>query len=153
MDPSGARRFLICENVRRADIKLLKKLWDAIWKQSLIELETGLPSFLDNDSELFLQVQKRAEVATASDPWEDELSSYLSACKVGEFVTTHQLLKHLGKQTDKLDMRDCKRIGNIMKRMKWEKARRRTINHLNPVDGYVKPAPEVMSEDEMNSYF
>lgn len=153
MDPSGARRFLICENVRRANISLLKKLRDAIWKQALLEWEGGLPSYLENDSELFLEVQRRTDVATASDPWEDELSTYLSVCKAGEFVTTHQLLKHLGKAVDKLDMRDCKRIANIMKRMKWEKGRRRTINHANAVDGYIKPEPELLTEDERNSFF
>jgi predicted P-loop ATPase len=148
MDPTGARRFLICENTRPANIKLLKTLRDAIWKQSLVELENGLPHYLTNDSLLHSEDQKRAENATVSDPWEAELSSFLSNCKHGEFVTSQQLLKHLNKPVDKLDMRDCKRIGNIMKRMKWEKARRRQIYHANPVDGYIKPEPETLTSEQ-----
>jgi hypothetical protein len=45
-------------------------------------------------------------------------------------------------------MRDCKRIGNIMKRMKWEKGRRRQIHHTNPVDGYIKPEAEVLTDEQ-----
>ena len=148
MDPTGARRFLICENTRPANIKLLKMHRDALWKQSLVELENGLPHYLTNDSLLHTEDQKRAENATVSDPWEAELSSFLSNCKHGEFVTSQQLLKHLNKPVDKLDMRDCKRIGNIMKRMKWEKGRRRQINHTNPVDGYIKPEPETLTSEQ-----
>lgn len=148
MDPTGARRFLICENTRPCNIKLLKTLKDAIWKQSLIELENGLPHYLTNDSELHIKDQERAENATVSDPWEAELSSYLCNCEAGKFVTSQMLLKHLNKPVDKLDMRDCKRIGNIMKRMKWEKARRRQINHDNPVDGYIKPEAEVLTDEQ-----
>jgi putative DNA primase/helicase len=153
MDPTGARRFLICENTKPANIKLLQELRDAIWKQSLIELESGLPHYLTNDSPMHIEDQKRAENATVSDPWEAELSSFLSTCKPGDFVTSQQLLKHLNKPVDKLDMRDCKRIGNIMKRMKWEKGRRRQVLQANPVDGYIKPEPETMTEDERQSYF
>jgi predicted P-loop ATPase len=152
MDPTGARRFLICENVKPANIKLLKKLRDAIWKQSLLELENGLPHYLTNDSPLHVEDQKRAENATVSDPWEAELSSFLSICKPGDFVTSQQLLKHLNKPAERLDMRDCKRIGNIMKRMKWEKGRRRQPFHTNAVDGYIKPEPEVLTEEERESY-
>lgn len=153
MDPTGARRFLICENIKPANIKLLKKLRDAIWKQSLLELENGLPHYLTNDSPLHVEDQKRAENATVSDPWEAELSSFLSICKPGDFVTSQQLLKHLNKPADRLDMKDCKRIGNIMKRMKWEKGRRRQIGHTNPVDGYIKPEPEILTEEERKSFF
>ena len=148
MDPTGARRFLICENIRPCNIKLLITLKDAIWKQSLIELENGLPHYLTNDSELHIKDQERAENATVSDPWEAELSSYLCNCEAGKFVTSQMLLKHLNKPVDKLDMRDCKRIGNIMKRLKWKKARRRQINHDNPVDGYIKPEAEVLTDEE-----
>jgi putative DNA primase/helicase len=148
MDPTGARRFLICENTKPANITLLQTLRDAIWKQSLNELEDGLPHYLTNDSQLHIQDQKRAENATVSDPWEAELSSFLSNCKAGEFVTSQQLLKNLNKPVDKLDMRDCRRIGNIMKRMKWEKGRRRQIYHANPVDGYIKPEPEVLTDEQ-----
>lgn len=152
-DPSGARRYLICVNVKPANIKLLAKLRDAIWKQSLIELENGLPCFLENDSPLHRADQERAENATTSDPWEAELSSYLFNCKAGDFVTSQQLLKHLNVPVDKLDMRDCKRIGNIMKRMRWEKGRRRQIGHAHPVDGYIKPEPEPVSDEELRSIF
>ena len=148
MDPTGARRFLICENTRPANIKLLQTLRDAIWKQSLIELEDGLPHYLTNDSKLHIEDQKRAENATVSDPWEAELSTYLASFKPGDFVTSQMLLKHLGKPIDKLDMRDCKRIGNIMKRLKWQKGRRRQMYHANAVDGYIKPEPEVLTDEQ-----
>jgi hypothetical protein len=68
--------------------------------------------------------------------------------QTGDFVTSQMLLRQLNKPVDKLDMRDCKRIGNIMKRMKWEKGRRRQINHTNPVDGYIKPEPEVLTKEQ-----
>lgn len=145
MDPTGARRFLICENIKPANIKLLQTLRDAIWKQSLVELENGMPHYLTNDSQLHIKDQERAENATVSDPWEAELSSFLSKCKAGDFVTSQQLLRHLNKPVDKLDMRDCKRIGNIMKRLNWGKGRRRQSGHLNPVDGYIMPEPEVLT--------
>lgn len=148
MDPTGARRFLICENTKPANIKLLQTLRDAIWKQSLIELEDGLPHYLTNDSQLHIEDQKRAENATVSDPWEAELSTYLASCKPGDFVTSQMLLKRLNKPVDKMDMRDCKRIGNIMKRMKWQKGRRRQTCHSNPVDGYIKPEPEVLTDEQ-----
>ena len=148
MDPTGARRFLICETVKPANIELLKKLRDGIWKQSMVEFEDGLPHYLVNDSSLYLEDQQRAENATVSDPWEAELSSFLSKCTVGDFVTSQQLLRHLNKPVDKLDMRDCKRIGNIMKRLRWEKGRRRQAGHSNPVDGYIKPAQEVLTKEQ-----
>ena len=148
MDPTGARRFLICENIKPANIKLLQTLRDAIWKQSLIELENGLPHYLTNDSQLHIEDQKRAENATVSDPWEAELSAYLATCKPGDFVTSQMLLKRLNKPVDKLDMRDCKRIGNIMKRMKWQKGRRRQAYQAHPVDGYIKPEPEMLTDEQ-----
>lgn len=151
MDPTGARRFLICENIKPANIKLLRSLRDAIWKQSLTEFENGLPHYLTNDSQLYIEDQKRAENATVSDPWEAELSTFLSNCKPGDFVTSQQLLKHLGKPADKQDMRDWKRIGNIMKRMKWEKGRRRQPNNNHAVDGYIKPNTEVLTDEEASA--
>jgi len=151
MDPTGARRFLICETVKTANIELLKNLRDAIWKQSMDEFENGLPHYLVTDSALYLEDQKRAENATVSDPWEAELSSFLSKCKAGYFVTSQQLLRHLNKPIDKLDMRDCKRIGNIMKRLRWEKGRRRQAGHSNPVDGYIKPEIEPVTDAEANA--
>lgn len=148
MDPTGARRFLICENIKPANIKLLQTLRDAIWKQSLVELENGMAHYLTNDSQLHIKDQERAENATVSDPWEAELSSFLSKCKAGDFVTSQQLLRHLNKPVDKLDMRDCKRIGNIMKRLNWGKGRRRQDGHSNPVDGYIMPEPEVLTDEQ-----
>jgi putative DNA primase/helicase len=148
MDPTGARRFLICKNTKPANIKLLKTLRDALWKQSLVELENGLPYYLTNDSPLHAADQERTENATVSDPWEAVLSSYLSKCKPGDFVTSQMLLTHLNKPVDKLDMRDCKRIGNIMKRMKWEKARKRQADRIHPVDGYIKPELEILTDEQ-----
>jgi hypothetical protein len=153
MDPTGARRFFICENVKPANLKLLKQLKDAIWRQSLIELDNGEAHFLTNDSTLFIEGQERAQNATMSDPWEAEISSYLSNCKVGDFVTGHQLLKQLNKPMDKLDMRDFKRIGNIMKRLQWIKARRRQTGFLHAVDGYSRPKQTPLTEEERNQYF
>jgi predicted P-loop ATPase len=139
MDPTGARRFFICKNTRPANIKLLAQLRDALWHQSLIELEKGLPSFLSNDDELFIQCQERAQNATIADPWEAELSGYLYSSGAGTFLSSQSLLKHLGKATDKLTQNDFRRLGNIMRRMGWIKTRKRLPEFSNPVDGYCKP--------------
>jgi predicted P-loop ATPase len=153
MDPTGARRFFICENVKPANIKLLAELRDAIWHQSLVELEMGLPSFLSNKDELFLQGQERAQNATISDPWQDELSGYLHSSLPGTFLTGQSLLKHLGKPVDKLTQNDFRRLGNIMRRMGWTKARRRLPEYSNPVDGYCKPEPAKLTQEEIDSIF
>ena len=153
MDPTGARRFLICDNVKPANTHLLKQLRDAIWKQSLIELESGYDYFLNDDSPLFIRGQERAQNATIADPWEAEISSYTSMCKEYDFVSSHKLLKHLGRPTDRLEMRDFKRIGNVMKRLGWEKARRRQAGHSNPVDGYTRPVLPAMTDAELNGFF
>lgn len=153
MDPTGARRFLICENTRPANIKLLKELKEAIWHQSMIELENGLPSFLNNNDELFKKGQERAKNATISDPWEAELSSYLKNCAADEFVSSHQLLKQLNKPVEKLSQHDFKRLANVMKGLNWEKARRRLPSYSNPVDGYFKKAELPMTQEEIDEIF
>lgn len=152
MDPTGARRFLICKTVRPTDPSLLKRLRDALWFQSMIELENGLPSYLKNDDELFKRGQERAQNATLSDPWEAELSSHLSFAKPEEFYPSIALLKHLGRQTDKITVNDSKRLANAMKRLGWQKVRRRMTGHTNPVDGYWLPVAK-MDDDDLTNIF
>jgi hypothetical protein len=97
-------------------------------------------------SSVDLTNQKRAKKAAASDPWEIELSSFLAKYHTDDFVTGQQLLRHLNQPVDKLNMRNYQRIGRIMKRLQWEKGRRRQVGSSNPVDGYIKPAIEASTE-------
>lgn len=152
-DPTGARRFFICKTVRATDPALIKRLRDALWHQSMVELEDGLPSFLKNEDDLFKQGQERAQNATLSDPWEAELSSHLSFAKPEEFFPSSVLLKHLGRQTDKLTVHDSKRLASAMRRLGWQKTRQRMVGHSNPVDGYWLPLPKVVEYEDLDNIF
>jgi hypothetical protein len=95
-----------------------------------------------------LKNQKRAKKATASDPWEIKLSSFLSQYEADDFVTGRQLLKHLNEPDDKLIMRNYQRIGRIMKCLGWKKGMRRQVGFSNPVNGYIKPALKTFAEEK-----
>ncbi len=137
IDSTGARRFWVCENVKPANVNLVKKLRDAIWHQSLIELDEGLPFFLSNDDPLFKASEERAHHATISDPWEDRLGDHLQNARVNDFVTSNSLILVLDKKIDKCHAGDYRRLASIMKRLGWKKSRRRQAGSSHPADGYV----------------
>jgi hypothetical protein len=95
-----------------------------------------------------LKNQERAKKVTSSDPWEAELFDFLLQCQVGDFVTGGQLLMRLSEPIDEPEMRHYRRIGKIMKRLGWEKGRRRQPDFPNPVDGYIKPETEAITKKE-----
>jgi hypothetical protein len=95
-----------------------------------------------------LKNQERAKKVTSSDPWEAELFDFLLQCQVGDFVTGGQLLMRLSEPIDEPEMRHYRRIGKIMKRLGWEKGRRRQPGFPNAVDGYIKPEAEAITKKE-----
>jgi predicted P-loop ATPase len=152
IDSTGARRFWVCENVKPANVNLVKKLRDAIWHQSLIELDEGLPFFLSNDDPLFKASQERAHHATVSDPWEDRLADHLKDAKADTFVSSNSLIITLGKKIENCHVGDYRRLSNTMKKLGWKKTRRRQAGSSHPADGYVyeglKIQPEITTTNE-----
>jgi len=156
IDSTGARRFFVCENVKPANVDLVKKLRDAIWRQSLFELENGFPFFLSKDDQLFKQSQERAHHATLSDPWEDRLADNFENAKIGDFVSSNSLILLLDKKIENCHVGDYRRLSNTMKKLGWKKTRQRHGDSKNPVDGYVyeglnnQPETKEQTNDEAN---
>jgi len=136
VDPTGARRFWICHNVKPANIDLLKQLRNAIWKQSMIEMEDGLDHFLDNDHSLMIDAMTRAQDSTITDPWEDQLIDKLKDISTVGFISSATLLQYVGRDMSKSHTGDYRRLSNVMARLGWSKARERIAGSKHPVAGF-----------------
>lgn len=138
VDPTGARRFWICHNVKPANIDLLKQLRSALWKQSMVEMEDGLDHFLENDHPLMVSAMSRAQDSTITDPWEDELSVRLQEIGWQSFISSATLLQYVGKDISKAHTGDYRRLSAVMSRLGWKKGRGRVSSKDNAVQGFTR---------------
>lgn len=148
-DPTGSRRFLVCHVTKKSNIKLIEKIRDALWHQSLLELESGLPYYLEIDDQLAIANNERGAMATHTHPWEDLLNEVIGGLPIGTFVSSSSVLAMTEVKSDRANAGHYKTLASIMDRLGWTRKKRRESN--GPVNGFEKISnPDVITQTDEN---
>lgn len=147
-DPTGSRRFLVCETVKKQNLKLIKEIRDSLWRQSLMELESGLPYYLNNNDVLAIANSQRGAIATHMDPWEDIFIDKIGGLVIGSRVKSSSLMSYVEVKGERQHTGHYKRIAGIMQRLGWVKKKWRDV--IGPVNGFEKVSepPELIEDEE-----
>lgn len=127
-DVTGNRRYwpIFCHDI---DLEALKKIRDQLWAEAVVQYNKGTPwRVLQEEWHLFADAQ---EDRYLGDAWEHEIAAWLNDVeqKMINHFTTGQIMKG-ALEMKKTDMRPPEqiRVGLIMKRLGWRKARKRDQN-------------------------
>ena len=135
-DPTGSRRFLVCHVVKKSNPKLIEEFRDALWRQSLLELEGGMPYYLETNDQLAIANNERGAIATHTHPWEDLLNEKIGGLPIGTFVSSSSVLAMTEVKPDRANAGHYKILASIMDRLGWIRKKRREDN--GPVNGFEK---------------
>ena len=148
-DCTGNRRvWIIRTQSRRLDPSWIARNRDSIWATVLTWMDWGLTNYLPDDSPSAVLAAERAQLATLTDPWADDIRAALEKPEIDPLVGVGQdvlLQRYLGKNSsDKDSKKEAGRLRNIITgvgftthdgQFRWEKERQRypTVNELGPL--------------------
>jgi predicted P-loop ATPase len=122
-DPTGGRRFIPvrCGVTRpRVDVDALARDRDAIWAQGVVLFGSGEPWWLPQ--ELEAAAADLVDERYSADPWEAHISRYIA---LKDEVSTQELLESCLDLPKSQQTKGAQtRIGMIMARLGWRRARR-----------------------------
>lgn len=142
-DVTGDRRYypVFC---RRADLEGLEHARDQLWAEAFAAYKARERCYVHDPAiEAMAEEEQRARYQT--DPWEDLIARFLVTL---EEADAQSIFEHLKIDPDRQDRSAYMRIGNVMKRLGWRKARRtleggaRSWTYLCPELAQDSPSPE-----------
>lgn len=115
-DTTGARRFwpVICIEVNK-DYILAQRV--QLWAEAYARFQRG-ESWWDVADQDYA-----TDAIAEGDPWDEPVSSFISAQPKGTYVTGYQALMAMGGEDIKITKRDEMRVGDIFKRIKLKHKR------------------------------
>ena len=145
-DHTGNRRvWIIRTGARRLDPNWIEENRDSIWATVLTWMDWGLSNYLPDDSLSAGLAAQRAQAATLSDPWADDIRNALERADIDPQVGVGQdvlLRRYLGKDPSAKDAKkEAVRLKDIITgvgfrthdgQYRWEKDKQRypTVNEL-----------------------
>jgi len=135
VDETGARRMWPIE-MRAIKLKEVASQIPQLYAEALVLYARGEEIFLDN-KEAALQAETEQASRYKNDEWQDKIAEWLHASKL-EFVRISDIWgKCFGFDIRYLDPKAQKRIGAILRVLKWTVSSRRVDGV--PTHGYVRP--------------
>jgi predicted P-loop ATPase len=120
-DATGGRRFwpVQCGEVMR--LEDLRKARDQMWAEAVVRYERGEKWWLDND-ELIEAAKKQQDRRYQPDAWEELVRPFLASRT--EVTTATILIECIHKEPGQWVKTDEMRVGDVLRRMGWEKGER-----------------------------
>jgi predicted P-loop ATPase len=150
-DHTGNRRvWIIRTGARRLDPNWIEENRDSIWATVLTWMDWGLSNYLPDDSLSAGLAAQRAQAATLSDPWADDIRNALERADIDPQVGVGQdvlLRRYLGKDPSAKDAKkEAVRLKDIITgvgfrthdgQYRWEKEKYRypTVNDTGGLGG------------------
>lgn len=129
-DATGGRRFwpLPCEKAGPVDPKGIAAARDQLLAEAVVRYRAGEPWYLV-EQELIADAKAVQEDRFEVDEWErliGEKLHHLSTTRREPYVTLGACLQHVGLISGQWGKRDQMRMADILKRLAWQRRRRRT---------------------------
>lgn len=117
-DETGARRFwpITCGDI---NLEAIRENRDQLFAEAIARAKSGEPHWLMPAE----HTQREQDARYQSDPWEETVRSY---CDVVGQVKIPALLTHLGLETSKHTRSDQMRVGAILRRLGFGRARQQS---------------------------
>ena len=153
-DTTGNRRFFPVRLVDTLDLEKLAEWRDQLLAEALHLYRQGVKLHPSRDDEA-LYIRPEQEAREIVDPWIYKLQDYLEQPEKKfsrEFTSLDLLTDAIGLEVEKIDNNRgaATRIGNLMARLGWSKARRSTGRrewvYVRPAEKAFEPAPAAVFE-------
>lgn len=134
LDDDENRRFwpVRCGKV---DVDGLLAARDQLWAEAKHLYDDNVKWFPDTNEQAGMASEQGKRVET-NIVWEEKISEYLVP-RVGGFVSTAELIAHMGITPDRADKKHAMEVGRIMRRLYWRKSQR-TLDNGRRVRGWEK---------------
>jgi putative DNA primase/helicase len=114
-DPTGARRFWVIELERKIDVNWVQEHRDQLWAEArAMYTSTSETEWLEGE-----QVEEQIavnELHGDEDPWTEVVNTFVDPLT---WTTTRDILRHIGIQTERLETKDTRRVGTILRKLGW----------------------------------
>jgi putative DNA primase/helicase len=121
-DKTGSRRFWVVECDRKIDVDWTVANRDQLWAEALALYERfgSENEWLDDD--LVGEQSVVNELHEEEDPWLDTIAEHVDGSPV---VTIKEVLKHLGVDAARSDMKASRRACDVLRKLGWRKTAKR----------------------------
>ncbi|OKH47305.1 hypothetical protein NIES2101_24000 [Calothrix sp. HK-06] len=124
-DATGSRRFWIIPIVDTIPIELVQRERDKLWAAASALYQQGVKWYLSPEEQ---EQQQEANLEfQVQDPWLEPIANFIRG---RDYATTTEILNALGVETARAEVGMSKRVGCVMRQLKWTATRRR-INGEN----------------------
>lgn len=119
-DATGSRRFWIIPITDTIPIDLVQKERDKLWSAANVLYQQGVNWYLSPEEQ---ELQQEANLEfQVQDPWLEPIASFIRG---RDYVTTSEILNGLGVETARSDVSMSKRVGCVMRQLRWISTRKR----------------------------